>query len=248
MSRVNQYRLYCTSENCYAFVWSDQPPNACPSNSQHTIDKNTITIVNTVDTNSVENVQERNPTGGNYRSESKKVIAGPNATTSFDFVWPYKISVLTMTLYTSSNSKNDIVNTFVAPNTTIGANTAAISSGNNIIAVSNTVLQYLKIGFQVSVTNGTQPSWVGECISINAANSTITLDTPAPSNIPAGQYIQMSINNVKNFVLRNDTVYELARKTIGASSIPSSTTLRLQYQNLSTTESKELFFSYEYYY
>jgi hypothetical protein len=53
MTTVNKYRFYCESENAYKTVWGESPPTKCPDESTHTIDEESITIVNNITENDV---------------------------------------------------------------------------------------------------------------------------------------------------------------------------------------------------
>jgi len=246
---VAKYRVYCQTETQYTYVWNDSLPIHCPNNTQHTIDTNTIAIVETINTNSVNIIQESKPTGGNYRSESKKITISANATETFDFTWPYLLSVLTVTLYSNLENKDDVINLFVAPETTIGVLTQSASQGNTVLHVNSTVIGNIKFGYRINLVNPIEQTsvYVGECIAIDKENSTVTIDTALTENFSAGVLLQICVNNIKNFILRGETVYELSRKTTGTSSLPANTTVRLQYENNSNVE-KEFYFSVEYYY
>ncbi len=244
---VYKFRVFCQTENEYVYTWNDESPQVCPNNGSHTIDDNTVTIIDTVSTNTVQIAQETMPTGGNYRAESKKLTIPANATQSFDFQWPYQLSVLTLTFYSGQDNGNDIINTFIAPNTTIGVLTGNVSQDDTILNVNSTVTDNIHVGYRVDIFNGVSVTHVGECIAINKTNGTITLDTQCQQSFSQGCAVQICINNIKNFALRSNTNYELARKTIGASSLPANTIVRLQYQNTSNS-TKDFFFAFEYYY
>lgn len=51
---VNQYRYYCTTEGTFVYKWDTNIPTTCPNNNTHTIDTDSITIVDTVKSNQVE--------------------------------------------------------------------------------------------------------------------------------------------------------------------------------------------------
>lgn len=244
MSRkLLKYRVYCNTEDKYEYIWNDTTPLVCPSNSAHNIDTNTITIVDTLETNSVNIIQESIITGGNYRTEGKKMTIQANSTEIQDFSWPYNISALTITFYTNSNNENDILNSYIAPNTVIGILTDNVSISNTVLRVNSTVIDNIKIGYQIIINN----QIIGECIDINKINNTITSSDAVTENYNIGTYIQMTVNPIKDFILKSNTLYEFARKTIGASSIPANTVIQLKYQN-NTDEVKDLFFSIEYMY
>jgi hypothetical protein len=50
---VNKYRIFCETESAYKTVWGEEVPTLCPSDTAHTIDTDTITIVDTVTQNDV---------------------------------------------------------------------------------------------------------------------------------------------------------------------------------------------------
>lgn len=51
-STVNRYRVFCTTEATNVFGWNTSKITACPNNNTHTIDSNSIVIVDSVSTNS----------------------------------------------------------------------------------------------------------------------------------------------------------------------------------------------------
>jgi hypothetical protein len=48
MSTVNKYRFFCNTENTHVYTWNTTTPTVCPNNNTHTIDSQSITIVDTV--------------------------------------------------------------------------------------------------------------------------------------------------------------------------------------------------------
>ena len=240
---INRYRYFCITENAYCYVWSDSEPTKCANNESDTIDTTTITIVDAIESNSVNIVQELVPTGGNYRAESKKCILDGTATQNFDLSWKYPISVINIDLISGNNNGDDIVNVYIGPNNTIGVLTNNLAINDTVLYVNSSVTTYINIGYIVSIS-GTH---LGECIAIDKTNGTITIDTPSTINVNSGNYIQMIVNNIKQFLLKSNTNYLLGRKTIGTSSLPANTIVRINYTNTSLT-AKEFVFTIEYLY
>lgn len=50
---VYKHRLYCQSESANVYTWSTSTPTTCPNNNTHTIDVNSITVVDSVCENDV---------------------------------------------------------------------------------------------------------------------------------------------------------------------------------------------------
>lgn len=52
-TEVNYFRYYCNTESKYVYTWDTAIPSKCPNNNSHTIDSNSLTIIDTVKTNDV---------------------------------------------------------------------------------------------------------------------------------------------------------------------------------------------------
>lgn len=244
--RVSKYRIYCETEQEYQYTWDETLPTTCPTNAEHSIDSSTITIIDTVDTAAVNINQEFVPTGGFYRAESKKVTVSGLSTEIFDYVWPYQLSVLTITLYSGVENEGDILNGYMAPDTVVGVLTENADTNDTVLHVNSTVIQYINIGFRVSVNNGSFID-LGECVAINKENNTITLENAISSNYTSGLPIAITVNFVKDFILRDNTIYELARKTIGGSSVAPGKVVRVKYTN-NTVATKNFYFTFDCFY
>jgi hypothetical protein len=46
--KLNYYRVYCSTENEWKYVWGETTPTVCPFNGSHTINENATTILKTV--------------------------------------------------------------------------------------------------------------------------------------------------------------------------------------------------------
>jgi hypothetical protein len=50
---VQKYRIYCNTESSNVYQWSSYPPTVCPNASNHTIDSNSVIIVDKIESSSV---------------------------------------------------------------------------------------------------------------------------------------------------------------------------------------------------
>jgi len=48
MAVVNRYRLWCVTESAHVFAWGEAAPTQCPNNSAHSIDADSVAIVESV--------------------------------------------------------------------------------------------------------------------------------------------------------------------------------------------------------
>lgn len=52
-TEVNYFRFYCNTESNYVYQWDTINPSKCPNDISHTIDSNTITVIDTIKTTDV---------------------------------------------------------------------------------------------------------------------------------------------------------------------------------------------------
>jgi hypothetical protein len=243
---LNKYSIRCSSEGKLVYCWDEKQPGVCPNNTNHLIDLNSIKVIDTVVQNSVNIIQSNGNTGNNYRVQSKKLLIPANSTHYEDYTWEYPIDVMTINWIADASNIGDTIDGYVAPNTTIGAVTSNITSGDTLIHVSSIVLAYIKIGYEINITNGTTNIIMGEVNGIDKVNSTLLCTIAASENINAPAYVQMTIHNIMDIHL-TPGIFILAAKSITSSSLPKGTIARLKYVNNGNTE-KTFIFYYEFLY
>jgi hypothetical protein len=179
---------------------------------------------------SVEIQEETIVTGGNYRTESKKITIQPRTTSSYTYIWPYRTSVLEMRFIAEEIHRHDTLNFYVARDTVIGVLIENTSINTNSIRVSPTVIQNIKLGYLVSLLN-TQGNVLvlGDVMGINA--DTLTVSNNIVTIFVVGDLVRISLQPVRNFVISAPWEYAIGRSKIGSSSIPPNTNLSIEYTN-----------------
>jgi hypothetical protein len=243
---LNKYSIRCSSEGKLVYCWDDKQPAVCPNNTSHLIDLNSIKVIDTIIQNSVNIIQSTGITGYNFRVESKKINIPPNSIYYEDYRWDYPIEIMTVNWVTDTSNIGDIVDGYVAPDTIIGAITENINIGDTIIHVSSSVLLYIKIGYEVNITNGVNNIFMGEVKNLDFVNNTLLCTIAASDNINSPAYVQMTIHNIMNMHLQPGTT-NLATKSIAASLLTKETKARIKYTNNGDTE-KTFYFYYEFLY
>lgn len=127
MTTLYKYRLYCTTDGTYEYIWGEEPPTTCPTNTAHTIDLSSITIVDKIEPNELKVKEESVPTGGNFGVSTLKMTALQNTTTSVTRSFPFSISALSIEFVTTNDHINDLVNLVVGKDTIIGNITANVA-------------------------------------------------------------------------------------------------------------------------
>lgn len=73
-TEVNYFRYYCNTESNYVYKWDTVNPSQCPNNNTHTIDSNSITIIDTVKTNDVSIIDISKTQSQDIITGSKNVL------------------------------------------------------------------------------------------------------------------------------------------------------------------------------
>ena len=152
MTILNKYRFWCETEQVYKTVWDEVTPTKCPDDINHTIDTESITILNTVsDTNVVVKSKTTNDSLINnsvFVDGSTKIDVLKTAFEDLSVAQPFPI-VQTDFVF-SVNS--DIVDTYTTGSGSVSqsGNMAVISSGASANS-SATLLSERKIRYRAGM-------------------------------------------------------------------------------------------------
>jgi hypothetical protein len=250
MSTIYYYRVYCTTDAQNEYIWAEDQPVTCPINSAHSIDITKTSIIDKRDPNVTQIQEETVPTGGHFQSTVKQMDIAANETKIFDYTWPHPISVLSIHMVTESSNKGDTVDLLVSPDTLIGSIITDVAKNDTIINVSSSVIENVKVGFYLTLTDGTITSDLGRVLSIDSANNTVTVETGSSnaflSTTPT--YIRQNIYMLKNWIIGPAWNYTIGESKIGGSYVPANTTIRVIYTNNSNSAAKTLYPEIEYLY
>jgi hypothetical protein len=235
---VNEYKIFCNTEMEFKTVWGIDSPNTCPVNPQHDINPNSISIIQTITSNTVVVETETDPnkkTNGNYGVRSWMLDIPTDTIGSITrqkTTFEYPINMMLVSFRSADNSQGDVFSCEIIPNTIIGICTTTASLGTTSISVSETVLANLNVGFLIDISTGTTSAHLGRCLTKDLATGIITTEYPV-SNVTfdAGSYIKMTIRFVDRYVLTNSQNRLLGTGKIGCSYIPSNILMEVVYTN-----------------
>lgn len=250
MPVLYQWRLRCTTDTRFEYIWSETEPTLCPTDGAHTIDSSKTTIVDKIADNLIQIKEESTPTGGNFRAETKTINVPANTTQSFDYSWDFPIAVYAVYFVTTTDHEGDIIDLEVGPETTIGTITSDVSASTSVIPVSSTVLGYIEIGFEFNLTDGVNNDDLGYVTDIDLVNSTVTTQTATTNSFLAATptYVQQSVHMVENYEIGPPWEYVIGESKIGGSYVPSGTVVRVTYTNSDVSNAKKIIFKIEYTY
>ena len=233
--QVDRYRLFCNTESAYQYIWSNSLPSVCPNNNTHTIDINTVSIVDSVSSAAVEVVQQSG-TGGNYTCQSFCFDIPANSTVTEQYSWPYPISVSTMHFTSDITQIGDLVSGVISPHTVIGTLAADLPATGTILSVTPSVVQSAITGTLATVTDGTNTIDLGNFHNINTTNNTVCvqLAPDAPFAATSPTRVMMSFQNI-SLEIGQPGLYTFGSQQLKGASMPANTIMQITYTNTGQT-------------
>ena len=245
-TEVNQYRVYCTVEADYFYVWDTVEPTTCPNNNTHAINASLTTIISTVST-SIVTAQENSD---GYFETSHVVMdipsGTPGALSEHDVSWPMDVLLWRTLITPTSDMIGDTISVVASPETTIGVLTAPVAIGATTFNVNSTVTDNIWRGFLVNIFDGVNKDFLGRCIAVDKIGGTITVETPTVNAFAAGSAVQIGVFTLKDIYISNTNTVDIGLKGFKGKSLTAGTILRVRYINNSGT-SKTLRWRSEYY-
>jgi hypothetical protein len=252
MTEVNQYKIYCTTDSKWEYMWGVTPPTTCPTNTAHSVDLSSVSVAYVVEEKTVVIQEEETPTGGHFAAETIVIDAGNFETKVQDLSWPIPINVLEIIVHPTSGMENDTISVDIAPNTTVGVLTATGATGTTQHYVSSTVTDNIKVGYHCCLAGHTGAmAMLGRVLEVNSASGYISTEfaISGPHDFaPALTAVQQDIFMMYEHELPVSAVpFPVGGSKIGSSYIPANTTIRCTYKN-SSTGSKHFVATVEYLY
>lgn len=246
---VNLYSFYCLNDKKWVDTWDIEEPQVCPENNGHSGDTNITYIKDTINQNNVQIIEEDGngdiKTQGFFQVYSQNFdCPGPTGTeTVHTLVFPYPVGMINGYMYTDENQRGDFIKIEAGKNTIIGALADVGISGGTNITVTSTVIQNIKIGRTISLTDGTNTTPYIRVDGISGTNSTLTLKDPLPYEFSplSPTYVRMSIEYCSNVEFGPPGQYTMGTNKIGASIAPSNTEYRITYTNNTNIQKRPCF-------
>lgn len=134
MTTLYKYRIYCVTDSTYEYVWAEEEPTTCPTNTAHTIDTTSITIVEVKEPNEIKVQEETVPTGAHYAIETVQLDSIKNSTTSTTQSFGFPISALSINFVTDSSHYLDEITLTIDKDRIIGAITNVLSPASTWVS------------------------------------------------------------------------------------------------------------------
>jgi hypothetical protein len=252
---IVHWKIYCDTEKQYTYGYTDllTPPTTCFNNHTHVVSTHPIPIEK-IYNNNTRIQEEWTETGGHLQLDTHTfdIPAGTTGDiTYYNASYPHPINMVSTSLCPKENNLGDYVTADVGHHTTIGVLTESIgfgiTGGITGFGVSPTVLDYLEIGYLVTITNGVTASEMGRCVMIDKINKKISTEFPTNANYLPGSYIQQTVEMIRKIEFTHPQIIIIGGDKIGSSYVPPNIIGRIKYTN-NNGQAKKFTFYNEYLY
>jgi hypothetical protein len=234
-TELNHYRVYCTTEADYFFIWSETEPTVCPNNVAHPIDTNLTTILDTISTTSIKAEEDSE---GFFTTEHVTMVipAGtPGDITEHDVSWPMDILLWRTLITPTSDMISDLITVIASPETTVGVLTAIANAGVTTISVNSTVTDNTSRGFLITLDDTVNKDVVGRCTAVDSGAGTISFETATTNSFAAGTPVKIGVYVLKDIYITDTNTIDIGSKGFKGKTITAGMILRVYYENNSGT-------------
>ena len=221
-----KYQVKCTTEDTLKYWILDEDaaePTTCPDNTAHSIDPTFTDIVQVISDSIVTIKEESTVTDGDFFTQTMKINATKNTTTSVNISWPFNVSVLSVAFITDSTHAGDSIDVAIGEDTIIGYITA------NVTPASAWTSQNYTAGQTVTYTHPIFGSRVYTCILDTVSNDlpsdttywrhgfVVNVSPTVIENVANGNYIKLfdgvNQDSLGRVIYHDDSNYKIYLET-----------------------------------
>lgn len=226
--KLNKYRLFCQTEGVFKTVWNNSEPKKCPDAAQHTIDPNSVTIVDAIVDNTVTIENNYVNTNGNYMMEGFQFQVPAQSNYTFTTSKPFDVMCYNVYLHPTQSNVGDNVSLYAQFTLPISG---IVHSGESNVQISPSLLTNIQKGYDVTLSNATSCSHLGMVVSMDT-NSICTQYSASNTyrnndTLVLRKYYGKSLS----FPIVPNT-YCVGQGTLNGTFIPASTPMYLDYNNV----------------
>jgi hypothetical protein len=243
MTAVNQYKIYCETEAQYVTGWSTSSPTVCYNNNTHTVNANSVQLLDTVNTAIVSIKEDKLDIGRNTMVASASMLdVAPNSTVVTYYTFPISVSMYSFSFVTDSTNKGDELSIYANEDTTLGLIGANVNIGVTSLTAPIAFSLYGSDGFYATITDGVNTDYLGMVLTMNKNTNVITFSNATTHAFSsANTLFKMTVRVFDSVRIGGPGVYKFFDDVIGGAAIPAGTAVKLSYKNnASTGDNKEL--------
>jgi hypothetical protein len=233
ITTINQYKIFCVTENKFVIGEGLSPPTVCYNNNTHTVNPNSWQLVLSVSNSQVIVKQNQVSTGGNFWI--KDIVfsnIAPQSTQTVDYTFDVLCNVYCYDFFVNDTNAGDYITIIVRPNTIVGLIGANMNIGDTTMIGPSGLLTYGYPGYELTVTDGTNIDVLGRILSIDADTGVVTF-TNASTHTYSSTNTEVILNYyiMKNYTISGYGQVRYGDNILTAAVVPAGTTVRYIYQN-----------------
>lgn len=269
MSTVLKYEYTCQDESDVVTELrfeNDPVPTQCRRNSAHTIDPDSVSVLEVISQNKVTIDENSDLTGENFRFMQRNIPGNTgDQPTITEFMWPYPITVFDVQITPTDENYGDQVHLSVLspkpdpPYDFLGYGGVAVmvayaNPGATAITVNS--VDHIQPGYDVTLLTGPTgmpgmtSQHVGEVISVNKNTNQVVFENPLGITFGPNSIFRQEVFVTDN---RGSSIgppvrYPIGEAVIGGTIVPAGSKILVKYYNNSNDKNKTLHTIVEYRY
>jgi len=232
---VKKYRLYCQTEEAFREVWSTSTPTVCPSGIEHSIDEDTIVVIDriTSDIIKAEIVDSNDPTEGFFKTQFYTIQTSTSGWSELEVSWDVPISLLFGEFSTCEKLVGDEVEILYVVGGPIGYVTSPVLSGSSVISGSDTVLANISAGLKIKLNDGVNEDDLGQILSFDLDNLTFTCENSLQHDfgISPLTYVYLYGDLLGRSTIGGCGKYNMTRGNLKSKTVPVTDKIVIRYHN-----------------
>jgi hypothetical protein len=242
-----KWRVIITSTQQEDYVYRGEgqgPPVVGPGGEP--IDTEKSRVVDTREEEKITVKEMETATGTYYQTRHTKIVCPPNVTTQEVITFPTDVNIISATAILGPANEGDEMEWLVAPDTTIGVLEADAADSSSILPLSPTAMDFIEPLFRVTLVNALDIGdfeEVGYVTDIDEAAGTVTVSGVTSKVWPAGTtFVNITMAYVDNVEIGPITSpLVVGGDKIGSSFVPKGRQIVCNYNNKSTTDTKNVY-------
>ena len=251
-TQLNKWRIFCQTENTWVYKWLEDgasDPSECFTNNTHTVNENSISIIDVIESKEVIIKEETTKTQGNFRTEGFKFDIPAQSEYIGNISFNYPVNLLSVWFNVNTENLGDRLTVEFQP-LYAGTVQADISSPTTSIQVDLITANIINIGYIVVLKRDSDnhTEKLGEVLAVNKTTGVLTVSTATTDTFSIGDNVYLRVSGVKNLYLTSIGRHSIGASKLGATFIMAGGVFYAYYTNSTPLMTKNFYYELEYLY
>jgi hypothetical protein len=230
---VSKYKIFCDTEDAFVEGWSEASPTTCYTNSGHTVNVDSVQLIEHAYENVVK-INQNQVSAGNNRRVVATSFADMDEKKEYTayYTVPVASALYSVKFIADDMNKGDILTISMNPDTDLGLIEANVSASDTSFVASATFLAAAQVGYHVTLDDGVNADYLGEILSIDTNTGVVVMSEAAVHAFEAAStHSLMTVYLIKDMVIGPAAQYAFFDEFIEGYSLPADTVFKFTYNN-----------------